>query len=633
MFSTRMQRYYWYCLIGLWLVAFQVSAQNQTIPFTTVNLQSLADFKPTGSNWKLVGDVFYDPNKAGAGSTKPGTGILVNDLSGKSKDQLFTIIEHGDIDLELDFMMEKGTNSGLYLQGRYEVQLYDSWGVKDPKYLDCGAIYERWDESRPEGRKGYEPHPPVQNAGRAPGLWQHMKISFQAPRFNEKGEKIANARFIKVILNGVTVQENIEVTGPTRSAAFTDEKPTGSLMIQGDHGPVAFRNIQYKAYGTESVALSKLKLSAYEGKFKSVDEFSTLTPKQEMPITILAHQAPGSRDNFGGKITGNIHIPHSGQYVLNLDLSWIPAETDPNRPNGAGELLIDSKKALSISGKNGGTASATINLVAGDYPVVLAYYKNFGLWYARSNDIFLTVEGPGVQYTLLNPIIRTGNPPGQIALRATTEPVIQRGFINHHGIKHTHTIAVGEQDLTNYSFDLRSGELLQIWHGDFLETTPMWYGRGETQLALPLGSVIELSAKPSLAFLADQTTAWPDSIPTHNNLGYDIDKAGRPVFKYTIGGAMVKESFASVDEGRKLSHSFTITSGSPAQAVWCRVAEGSDITLLPNGLYAVNDKQYFIELTGADKPIIRDTAQKTKEMLLPIKATNNVGALTYSIVW
>ncbi|GAB3504438.1 hypothetical protein GCM10027341_34740 [Spirosoma knui] len=613
-----------------------MSAQTNELPYTTANLQNLNDFRPTGSNWKIVGDMFYDLNTAGKGKTGSGTGVLVNDLSGKSKDHLFTKMEHGDLELEFDFMMEKGSNSGIYLQGRYEVQLFDSWGVKVPRSTDCGAIYERWDESKPEGQKGYQGHPPTQIVSKAPGLWQHIKLVFRAPRFNEKGEKLANARFIKVIQNGVTIHENIEVTGPTRASAFQDEKPTGPLMIQGDHGAVAIRNIQYKAYGIEPVTLTNLKLRAYDGKFKSVADLNALTPKREMDIDVLAHSAPGSRDNFGGKITGTLHIPRSGEYLLSLNLPWIPAEVNKSVRNGAGELTIAGKKVLTIDTEDGGTASTKLNLQAGDFPIELAYYKNFGLWYARSNDITLAVEGPGVQYTVLNPIIRAADPVGEISLAVKGEPVMQRGFVNHRGKKHTHTISVGEPGFVNYTVDLAKGEFLQIWRGDFLETTPMWYGRGETQLSVPMGSVIELSGKPSLTYLADKNAAWPDSNATYTNMGYDVDKSGRPVFKYSVGAATVRESFAAENDGQKLTHTFQVTPGSTATTageLWCRVAEGSTITELPNGLYAINDKQYLIELPGKQKPVIRSTAQNTKELLLPISGKDNAGLLTYSIIW
>src|SRR5699024_10727548 len=115
-----------------------------------------------------------------------------------------------------------------------------------PSFSDCGGVYQRWDENKNED-KGYEGVPPLINACMAPGLWQNIKIYFRAPRFDSVGEKIQNARFEKVILNGVLVQDQIEVTGPTRAAYFSDEKEEGPLMIQGDHGKVALRNIKYKS--------------------------------------------------------------------------------------------------------------------------------------------------------------------------------------------------------------------------------------------------------------------------------------------------------------------------------------------------------------------------------------------------
>ena len=252
-------------LFLLMLTSFTGTAQTRELPNTTISLQNLNDFKPVAGNWQLAGDVYYDLKKAGKEKVQPGTGILVNDPSAKNQDNLFTKMEHGDIELELDFMMDKGSNSGVYLQGRYEVQLFDSWGVQNPTAADGGAIYQRWDESRAGENKGYEGHAPAVNVSKAPGLWQHYKIVFRAPRFNEQGQKTENAVFVQVVHNGVLIHENVEVTGPTRAAAFQDEQPLGPLMIQGDHGPVAIRNISYKAFGTEPVTLTRLTLKAYEG--------------------------------------------------------------------------------------------------------------------------------------------------------------------------------------------------------------------------------------------------------------------------------------------------------------------------------------------------------------------------------
>ncbi len=92
-------------------------------------------------------------------------------------------------------------------------------------------------------------HPPRVNASRAPGQWQTFDIIFCAPRFDKNGRKISNARFEKVVHNGIAVHEDVELTGPTRASAYNDEKPFGPLMLQGDHGPVAYRNIRIAPAG------------------------------------------------------------------------------------------------------------------------------------------------------------------------------------------------------------------------------------------------------------------------------------------------------------------------------------------------------------------------------------------------
>ena len=92
----------------------------------------------------------------------------------------------------------------------------------------------------------YDTAAPKTNASKAPGEWQSFDIVFQAPRFDSAGKKTANARFLKVVLNGKVIQENAEVKGPTAASLGGAEKPEGPLMLQGDHGPVAFRNIKLK---------------------------------------------------------------------------------------------------------------------------------------------------------------------------------------------------------------------------------------------------------------------------------------------------------------------------------------------------------------------------------------------------
>lgn len=163
---------------------------------------------------------------------------LLNGPNGRTVN-LVTDEKFGDVELYLEFMLAKGSNSGVYLHGLYEVQIFDSWGSWEPmKTSDCGAIYHRWIDGQGVGGS-----PPSRNASRRPGEWQSFQIWFQAPRFDGAGRKVENARFLRVLHNGLSVQENVEVEGPTRAHMPLAEAPLNPIMLQGDHGPVAFRNI------------------------------------------------------------------------------------------------------------------------------------------------------------------------------------------------------------------------------------------------------------------------------------------------------------------------------------------------------------------------------------------------------
>lgn len=213
-----------------------------------VNRQALIGEGMTGwradhGEWVNVGAATLDPSNPKRLVTGEGSGILVNGATGRTAN-LYTTGEHGDVVAHVEFMVPQGSNSGVYFQGRYEIQVFDSWRVENLKHGDCGGIYQRWKDGA-----GYEGHSPRINASRPPGAWQSFDVVFRAPRFDETGKKVANATFVKVVHNGVLIHENVEVTGPTRAAGFSDEKATGPLMLQGDHGPVAYRNLWLEPLG------------------------------------------------------------------------------------------------------------------------------------------------------------------------------------------------------------------------------------------------------------------------------------------------------------------------------------------------------------------------------------------------
>ncbi len=192
------------------------------------------------SRWSVVSAVKLQDGKIERFRAEPGTGVLLNGDDGRGIDLLSKTM-HGDCELYIEFVVPRGSNSGVYFQGQYEVQILDSFGRKDAelKYGDCGGIYNT--------------APPRTNASKAPGEWQSFDIIFQAPRFTD-GKKTSNAKFIKVAHNGTVIHENVEVKGPTTAALGGPEKPLGPLMLQGDHGPVAFRNIRLKSIASASPA-------------------------------------------------------------------------------------------------------------------------------------------------------------------------------------------------------------------------------------------------------------------------------------------------------------------------------------------------------------------------------------------
>jgi Domain of Unknown Function (DUF1080) len=171
----------------------------------------------------------------------PGAGVLVNGAKGNTRN-ILTEIEHGDVEVHIEFVVPKNSNSGIYFMGRYEIQVLDSWGVASPKYSDCGGVYASCSDPKPDS-KGT---PPSVNAAKPPGEWQSFDVTFRAPRFDAAGKKTENARFVKVVHNGKVIHDNVESPRSTCAAHWLDEKAKGPLMLQGDHGPVAYRNIRLK---------------------------------------------------------------------------------------------------------------------------------------------------------------------------------------------------------------------------------------------------------------------------------------------------------------------------------------------------------------------------------------------------
>lgn len=228
------------------VLALGVSGRSAEDDWIDLMADGFSAFKDPSKEWEVVGEVGLNPDNAKRLSGKPGKGIIYNGPKGTTKD-LLTKAKFGDVEVHLEFMIPQKSNSGIKLEGLYEIQIYDSHGKKKAEATDCGGIYPRA-ELKPTYKHIDKGYPPSTNAAKPAGEWQTLDIVFLAPRFDEAGKKTANARFVKVVLNGQTIHENQEVPYPTGHAWHDAEVPTGPILLQADHGPIAFKSVKVRAY-------------------------------------------------------------------------------------------------------------------------------------------------------------------------------------------------------------------------------------------------------------------------------------------------------------------------------------------------------------------------------------------------
>lgn len=239
----------------MFVFLFALTAAADPLPPGWTDLTSSADARTRA--WKSIqGEwVFADDARLDSANPRLLTGVgnesgsvLITGRGGKTRN-LLTKQAFADLDVHLEFMIARHSNAGVKCMGLYEVQLLDSHGRKKLTGDDCGGIYPRA-EDRPIYRYLDHGFPPRVNAAKPAGEWQSLDIEFLAPRFDMAGRKIANAKFVKVVLNDQIVQHDVELTCPTGAAwRHAKEVASGPLMLQCDHGPVAYRNVRVRPRG------------------------------------------------------------------------------------------------------------------------------------------------------------------------------------------------------------------------------------------------------------------------------------------------------------------------------------------------------------------------------------------------
>jgi len=202
--------------------------------------------QPTG-DWYEAGDATLHPDNGRLLAGTPGTGVMINGETGRTRSLVTKRRDFDDVEVHLEFMVAKGSNSGAIFHGNHEIQILDSYGIDQPTAGHCGGIYPRA-EAQPTYHHIDEGSPPRVNAAKPPGQWQTLDIIFQAARFDESGNKTANARFVRVVHNGLVIQENVEVPYASGTNWDRQQFPRGPIIFQGDYGPVAYRNIRVRPW-------------------------------------------------------------------------------------------------------------------------------------------------------------------------------------------------------------------------------------------------------------------------------------------------------------------------------------------------------------------------------------------------
>ena len=160
---------------------------------------------------------------------------------------LATVTHYGDFEVRLEYLLPEGSNAGVIPHGRYELQLLDD-GHRQAR-LQAARLKKSGEAYHPDGHlSAYGFAAPTALPELPAGRWHALSFRFVAPRFGPDGaKKTANARFERVTVDGVEALAVAELPGPTGERDRGAETPTGPFVLQGDHGPVACRNLRLRA--------------------------------------------------------------------------------------------------------------------------------------------------------------------------------------------------------------------------------------------------------------------------------------------------------------------------------------------------------------------------------------------------
>lgn len=577
-----MLRFLYYFNAGLFMLVLQgglaslCKAQTRVRDYEWLPLEKRASFGKIPANWTFADSVAIHPEKLNLLKIIPGSRILV----GKPGDVIVPSLSGRNFKLYLAYSLSPGASATISLPGGGFVVISEGRRTDDEKV------------------SGFTGLPPSQDAGKTAGLSQTLEIDYESdiPGLGDK------ARINEVRINGVIVQQG----------QYTDNRPSSpAISIRIDKGTAVFYAIGFQKFENRRPVL----LSGLTYKIYNDDWDSRTTDKLALSGTSpeLTFEVAEDRKNYNLVYEGDLIVKENGDY--NFTTFYTGAYC---------QLSIDGNVVLDTDHSTSQEAHQTnVRIEAGRHRIRLWYSK---LPWERA-ALGLRVGKTGVRDYDLHALSSLPEPPVKPFLSArpgTQQPEMIRSFIRFPGETHkrTHCLSVGTPLQRSFSIDLNRAALLQVWSGEFANTTEMWYERGEPQLLTPLGQTEIISGRSSFARLPTADAPWVDSASV-GFMGYRIDSRGYPAIRYTLGPSVIEDAITTTERSinRTITPERNASSGN-----YVLLAEGRQIVPVEKGLYIV-DGRYYIKAGGNIAPILRKSKGKA-ELLLQLAQP-----VSYSIIW
>jgi hypothetical protein len=558
-------------LLALLLCPFIIWAQ----PATQFVLNDLSAFHPQDAhNWSVVKDISMHPFKSGKVKTVSGTGVL----TGKPGNNLQTKQIFENLHLAFDFVVSVEALGTVTLPGNVKIRLADNPIKKAPDHFSTGFTGEI----------------PMQDVAMAAGLWQQLEVNYDAVIPGKPGYSRMN--YLKI--NGMIVQQNKYY--PTVSAQ-------APLKLEIQQGVIGFRNINAIPLLTKQpIQLADLSFKRYSDGW---DKDQLVKLEEQAAAPVLTQEYGQGAKEFHLVFDGNLKVDEAGEYHFSYIYTGSNGQLDIN-----GQTIIKHKESSSQEIHRG-----SIHLTEGTHPFTLRFSKI--PW--RSAALGLIVEKTGIKPYALHALssLPEPDPKPHITVTPVIHPEMIRSFVSFQDEKQkrTHCFSVGTPEGWHYTMDLNKAALLQVWRGNFANTTEMWYDRGEPQLLSPEGLTRPLSGKSSFVLSSEVTNSWPDS-SGFDFKGYTLDKDRLPEIRFQKEQTVVFDKITPSQNG--ISRTVRVE-GSP---ILLNLACADRIVQIEKNLFRIGDEYYIktapktkttVKLIGEKQYLIQDISQRS----------------AYSIIW